>query len=312
MKAGTSTEPQVNASTSTEDTQSGEIEEEEDEDVIATDPTQVSGAFLVDCAWLEDDSANQRGIGGCVVTNASDNAVVAASAVTNVNVTFETTTGSASAEVLAGTATESLRFVIPYAYYGKIQSMSASFVVAGAGGSNGVASTEVTGLTLGNLPAASATSYSTGGFKLGDNGLHVGMQCDEIETSITEGNFGPRLNITFSVSNGGGTYDIAFERICGNCSTSDCSATLAHWELRADSGQMAARSVLPASFTGNAAPDMITGSPASSSQSTVILGNGTYTLTVFSAEFSDGLDDSVIQDLTIRGPGLQFLSRNYQ
>lgn len=294
---------------------------QDDENEPATQPAQISGAFLVDCAWQEDDSPNQRGIVGCTVVGKEDARALPASEVNVVSLTLSAAGASTVVEPLEGTETHAIRFPIAYGYYGQDIHLDVQFIVASATeGAADVPAIAVNDLSIAALPAtppaeALTAFYDTGAFKLGDDGIGISPQCPAIELTIGSTQGGRVLELVFEAQVKA-SFSLSFFRVCGNGSGGDGVSQLARWEVLDANGSARAGAAIPASADGTGAPDTLRTPPTPTSTSVATipaLEPGIYTLKVYSAVGSGrALDDSSIENLKIAGPGFAYKSLTFK
>jgi hypothetical protein len=294
---------------------------QDDENEPATHPAQISGAFLVDCSWQEDDGPNQRGIVGCTVVGKEDARTLPASEVDVVSLTLASGDSSTSVEPLEGTEAHAIRFPIGYGYYGQDIQLDAQFIVASAAeGAADVQAIEVNDLSIAALPAtppaeALTAFYDTGAFKLGDDGIGISPQCPAIELTIGPTQGGKVLELVFEAQVQA-SFTLSFFRVCGNGSGGDGVSQLARWEVVDANGSARGGAAIPASTDGTGTPDTLKNpaTPTSTSVAAIpALEPGIYTLRVYSAVGSgSALDDSSVENLKIAGPGFVYKSLTFK
>lgn len=310
----------ANTTTSAETSQAAadiSFDSEEDE---ATLPTQVSGAFLVDCGWLEDDAANERGLGGCRVTRSLDGKTLSGSDISGVKLRLVTQDADESIAVLAGAGVHAFRFPIAYASYGQEIVIDVSFTVLDQSGKIDVHIEAAVADVPDAAPAGESASeqespaaepfafYDIGAFKLGDDGLNKAQQCPSIESAAAAGHYGRQLELAFELKGAGGEVELSFERVCGNGSGGAGSSRRARWSVTDAAGNTKAGNDIAPSATADGAPD---GSGAPSTTFSVKLGAlpaGSYLFTVYAGIGANGtsLDDSVAANVRIGAPGFVF------
>lgn len=305
----------TNATNNMNNQESGDISTEGNEDEQASPPTAVSGAFLSDCRWLEDDAASSQGIGGCLIKD-NNQKVLTLEEIEIKSLILAVNAEQHNVSALPGTAGITFKFPIDYKLYGASLSIALDFTWQGEGGGESIPNTITVSSTITGIPTPT-NEFALGAFALGDS--PKAASCQQIRTrALGLQQTGPQfLEIIFTVASDNQKLELTLKELCGHGQNPGTQNRKATWQIVDSTGNpiFGPRDLPLSSSSGyhrNQNNDRVIDVTESTSGP---LGRGEYTLKIAAGTYSGGgvdlIDDISAEDIIIKFQGIIFKDKKF-